>query len=280
MVKKIFVFEIVAGILLLIVSYILAIIYHYNKFYTILLLGLFFILKPMYKIINKREFLSLKNFFKVYLAFFMLGIVADLIFGIWITKLWFYPDYNLINYIILYFFIYPFGGFIVIYSFALIESLAGKKPRERKKDYFLALNFSKILFFLGMVFLIIAILFANSYKGFLIYVFFGLMGYGLTNYVTLKYKKDDLLERILTKTSKYVLLIAIVAYTQGIIHEFPNVFAREWIYQNFPLNNLTLLGIPIMVLLFCWLWLVVVPYSIFELVMTLNKKFKRRRDEI
>ena len=229
------------------------------------------ILKGSFFIRNKKEFLNLKNFIKVYFAFLILGLIADLIFGLWITKLWDYPGYNLFNYLILYFFIYPFGGFVMVYSFSLLESVFIRKPRENNVAYKHSLMTALIVAAVGFLGFFISVFFVEIFKGFFIYSFFTLFGWGITNYIILKIKKNNLLEHIFVKSLKYLILILVAAYVQGIFHELPNLFAKEWVYQNWPFNEVTLLGIPVTVLLFGWLALVFVPYAVFEFIMLLNK---------
>jgi hypothetical protein len=190
--------------------------------------------------------------------------------GLWITKLWTYPSYSLANYFVLYLLIYPFGGFVMLYSFALLESIFIPRPRKNRLKYKQSLLISKTIAVIGLIGLIISITIKTN-QGFWIYSFMSLLGIGVVSYNVLKIKKNNLLERSLLKSLKYILLILIVAYTQGIFHEFPNVFARELAYQNFPFENITLLGIPVIVLFLGWIALVIAPYIVFEWVISINK---------
>ncbi|MCH7567887.1 MAG: hypothetical protein IIA87_00530 [Nanoarchaeota archaeon] len=266
------VIQIVLGFIVFFVANIMAFIYHYNKFYLFLLLGIFLMLKGTFRIINKKELINFRYFLNIYLAFFILGIIADLILGIWVTKLWSYPSYTLINYIILYLFIYPLGGLTMVYSFALLESIFIEKPRARRWAHQRSLSITKVIFITGLIGLIISLTLNIPFKGFFIYFFVVWGGYGLVNQLILRVKEDNLLERFVTKSLKYGILILVVAYTQGIIHEFPNIFAKEWQYMNFPFQSITFLEIPIMVLFLGWIALVIIPYAVFELIGTKIKK--------
>lgn len=272
--------EIIFGILIFIIANLLAFIYHYDRFYLIFLLGFFLFLKGAYKRMKDKEFLTFKRFIKVYLAFFILGILGDLIFGIWISKLWYYPTYTLINYINLYLFIYPLGGIIMIYMFVILESLFIQKPRKRRIPYKNSLIISKIFYIISLIGFIVS-LFFETYRGFFLLTFMSLNAISLFSYINLKINKNNLLERFLIKSLKYGPLIIIVAYAQGLVHEIPNIFAKEWAYQNFPFNNIHIFGIPIIVLLVGWIALIIGPYTLFELILALNKirnfkDFKKR----
>lgn len=268
---KISTLEVAVGILLFIVANLLAFACHYGKFGVFLFLGLFLVFKGAFRIANKRELLSLKNFLKVYLAFFLFGVITDLILGIKLTHLWSYPGYTLVNYLILYIISYPAFGFVMIYSFSLIESFFCGKIRERRIDYKHSLIFSRLLIVLGLVGMLFSLIFVNYSKGFFAYTLGAFLFIGLIDFITLKIKKSNLLERFLVKSTKYAILIILVSITQGILQELPNVFAKEWIYQNFPFNDITFLGIPVAVLFFGWVFLLIVPYVIFELVLALNR---------
>ena len=258
------------GVIILIASLILAISYKYNRFYSFLLVGLFMILKEGYRLLKNKELMSLRVFTFLYFGVFLIfGIFGDLIFGLWICKLWSYPSYTLINYLNLYLLIYPLGGMVMVYSFALLEKLSGIKVKENKATYKVSIRVSLILWLVGLVFLVLCFFTMPTYVGFFIYLFAGISAIGLMSYLTLLIRKDDLLERLFIKPIKYLILIIIVAYTQGFLHEYPNVFVKEWIYHNFPYENITFLGIPVTVLFFGWIALVVGPYMIFEFAKAL-----------
>lgn len=78
------------GILLFLISLIMAFYYHYNHFYEFMLAGLFLILGYLTKDKLKKEI-----YYKVYPHYFVFGILGDLIFGINLAKLWHY-NYDLI----------------------------------------------------------------------------------------------------------------------------------------------------------------------------------------
>ena len=265
--------EIFSGALLFIISYFLAVYFMYSRFYTILLFGLFFILKGAYSLKKKRELLTLREFLVLYFPFFvMLGIFFDLIIGLWITKLWYYPEYTLLNYINLYLVIYPLGAFVMLYSFALLESIFIHRPRGNRLAYEHSLTLSLAIFVTGFIAFIISLIFLNRFNGFFAMTFLALSFIGLLDYLTLRIKKNNLLERLHIKTFKYILLILSIAYIQGIIHEWPNLFAREWIYKNWPLQEITFLGIPVVILFFGWIFLLIGSYTFFELIIAILRK--------
>jgi len=164
--------------------------------------------------------------------------------------------------------------------FLILEFLFIKKTRKRKIPYEKSLLISKILFIISILGFIYS-LFLKTYQGFFLLTFFSLNIISLLSYVNLKINKNNLLKQFLIKYLKYGPLIIIVAFTQGLIHEIPNIFAKEWIYQNFPFNNIQIFKIPIMVLFFGWIALIIGTYTIYETILALNKiknikDFKKR----
>ncbi len=175
--------EIIFGIVIFIISNILAFFYHYDKFYSIFLLGMFLITKGVYKRIEKRDFLTHKLFLELYCAFILFGIIGDLIMGVWISKVWYYPTYKLFNYILLYLYVYPIAGFIMLYWFRLMETLFIKKTRKNYVAYKYSLLVSKTLCILGIVTLLIRIFYVMGYKGFFIYSSLVMIFGGFLNYL-------------------------------------------------------------------------------------------------
>ncbi len=269
--------EIFFGVILFLFSYFLAIYLKYSRFYTILLLGLLFILKGTYHLRKKEEFLNSRKFLVLYPVFFILGIFFDLVIGLWITKLWYYPNYNLLDYFNLYLIIYPLGAFVMIYSFALIEAIFVHRPKPSKIAYEHSVKISLIFFIFGALAFTLSLIFVDNYKGFYGLTFFVISIGGLIDYFVLRINKNNLLERFSIKALKYGILILGISYIQGIIHEWPNIYAREWIYQNWPLQEITFLGIPATILFFGWIFLLIGPYTIFELIMTFLRRLNLRK---
>jgi len=268
--------EVIVGVLLFILGNITAFVYHYHRSGTFIVLGLFLFFKGVFRIVKKRELLNSKNFFLIYLAFFVGGLITDLVLGVWLTRLWYYPSYDLVDYFILYLVGYPSVGFLMIYSFSLVEYALVRKPKETRIDYRNSLIFTWFLMFIGLAGALFSLLFVSSYKGFLVYTFGAIAVIGLFDLTTLRVRKDNLLERFLTKSLKYGIIILTFSYLHGLIQELPNLSSKEWIYQNFPFNNITFLGIPITVFFLGWIFIFILPYSIFELILTLNKKAKSK----
>ena len=267
-------FQIIIGALIFISSLVLAIVYHYNRFYTLLLLGMFLILNSLYKIITKKELLNKLNFFKTYIVFFLFGIFGDLIFGIYVTKLWSYPSYSLINFIWLYIFIYPFGGYVMLYTFKLLEHLfflnenlmVAKEENEKYKFI------SKVLSIVGCLGIFLSLISEMNYKSFISYGFFVLTCFGLLSWGTLNLVKFNIFSKYKRHPLKFTFIILLVSYVQGFLHEYPNTFVYEWLYhQNFPFSDITLLDIQVLVLFLGWLALAVIPYMMYELAVAITK---------
>jgi len=58
----------------------------------------------------------------LYSLFFLGGIIADLLLGISVTKLWYYNYHYYFEYIPLYFLIYPLGGIVMVQTFVFFSA--------------------------------------------------------------------------------------------------------------------------------------------------------------
>ena len=165
----------------------------------------------------------------------------------------------------------------MLYSFALIEAIFVHIPKPSKIAYEHSIKLSLLLFVFGFIAFMFSLIFIKEFKGFFAVTFLAISFIGILDYFTLRIKKNNLLERLHIKTLKYSLLILSIAYMQGIIHEWPNLFAKEWIYQNWPIQEITFLGIPAVILFFGWIFLLIGPYTLFELIIALLRKHDLNR---
>ena len=252
--------SIVLGILILLFSLWLAFVEKYNHFYEIMLIGLVFILYPL-----TRNHFDKKTIIKLYLIFLVLaGIFGDFIFGITIGNVWYYHYSSLWEYALLYLLIYPLGGFVMIMSFLLF--LGKKKTKSETKIYEKKLNIlvlaSSILSFLAVLFFIyLKYNFDVPYSGFFVAVFVWVLFSSIFNYVPKKkMNKISYLKLLLSNPKKVLFATFIGTYINALLHEYPNVFAQQWVYQNILFGDIKLFGVSVIVLI-GWLALTIFPVS-------------------
>jgi hypothetical protein len=251
-------FSIVLGIMLALFSIFLAINFEYKHFYEIMLVGLAFILYPL----TKQNF-TRSLIFKLYFVFLIFGaLISDLIFGIFVGEVWFYNYSSILEYLFLYLLIYPLGGFVMLMSFLFFLGKMEVNLKIKKeilgRKFFLSLSITSII----LVFLFAFLKYRSSfhYASFFIAVFtwiFLILVFNL--------KKDNKISyfNLLIKNPKAVILATLFAtYINAILHEYPNVLAQQWVYQNILFGEIKLFGVSIVVLI-GWLLLTIFPVSVY-----------------
>jgi len=262
--------SIITGLILIILSYYQAIILKYNHFYEFLLVGLFIILYQLTpkKLINKKFYLIL------YIIFIFGGLITDLLLGLTISKLWYYTYSNIIEYIFLYILIYPIGGIIMIQSYLILKNKFKKNIKKKKFNI-------KVLKIIGYILLIINFFltsinlfypFDNFGKIFFItitgFVFFYL------NYKSEKYSNLSYIGDLINNPKLFLTITILVSYSNAFIHEFPNTYAKQWVYNNWLFKNYYFLNMPSDVFFIGWIALTMIPISIYYYLYSINKTKK------
>jgi len=155
---------------------------------------------------------------------------------------------------------YLIGGFL---SFESIKSRTGfsvlKDPR----------NFALV----WLIFIVITIgveLTGNYWLDLWTYPSFGtleyfihiiLIGYAFTGFFGLMVFVS--LQKLFRSRRQQMIVLPIAAFLFGYVNEYPNTFAHEWVYVNWPFGEV--LGIPILVSILWIAWLVVLPLKRFFL---------------
>lgn len=253
----------------LLFSFYLAVVHSFNHFYELTLTGLFIIIYPW--ITDK---IKNKTYRRLFLIFIPGGLIADLLLGIYVTELWYYTYNSLWEYILLYLWIYPVGGIVMVQSYLLFERLIiediGETTSQKRRFIILLTSLLAILF------TAISILYNAETAGlytfisFLVLVLFNsqsIVRWSRKIMTTFGLKKElnrlTALEVFSRKPAKYIGIILASSYIQAVIHEVPNVYGQQWIYQNMPFQELTLLGVPAVVIIFGWIGLTLIPVSIY-----------------
>ena len=237
----------------------------YNHFYEFTLIGLFLILYYFtLKLLNKKIYLAL------YFLFFAGGLIADLLLGILITELWYYNYQRYFEYIPLYFLIYPLGGIVMVQTFVLFKSSLQTKQLEQEAGKINAQIF-KVLFFVTLVSSLLIVFFdliyGLKYFGFILYFLLTLSAVFYFNYKSEKLDKSYL-HYLLREPKLYIFATLLTAYLNAFVHEFPNTFAKQWTYQNFPFNDVLFFDIPVTVFFVGWIALAIIPISVYYYVLS------------
>ncbi len=255
------------GTLLLFLSFYLSFIIHYNHFYEVMLLGIFLILYPF----TKNKF-NLNIYFKLYLFFFLItGLLADLIFGVLLGEVWYYNYNSIFEYILLYLFIYPFGGLVMIKSFLIFYK---DKTYSKVK---IPLNYLKIgslaSFLILILFLLLKYLYNVKYSGFFLASFIWIFLFFYLNYLCEGQNRTSFIRILINNPKRTIFAILLGTYINAILHEFPNLYSNQWVYQNIIFENISLFGIPVIVLV-GWLALTIVPVSAYFLLFNKEEMIK------
>jgi len=271
------------GYLLLLISSILAVIYHYPKFYLLFCISYVLILDHFNYKLRKESLINnlfSKKHIKSTIVFLVGAIVAafvvDYLFGVRLFHIWLWTNYTLINWIVLYTLI-NFAFIILVYeTYRIIEYFLLKRIPEKK---IIIKNKLKI----QMTFIILAII------GFIIplanFIFFGEKGVNYTMlfpFISIFLLSDAYLTKFKTpitfniikhnRVSIYSILLTslIIIFT----HEFINTFAYQWKYINIPFMQLQVINIPIAVLI-GWIPLILFCISFVELIVQIDKHKKQ-----
>lgn len=255
--KSLFIF---AGFGLLLLSFYLAFFLRFNHFYEFLLTGLFLILLPF----TIKHLSSIKLFVLLYLSFVALGLFIDLLIGISLFKLWHYSYSNLFEYFLLYALIYPLGGFVLLESFLL-----GRTFAEEKTNYTGDLKTKLVVLSVVLLALIILLIVTKTFFAFsawaailtICIIVFGIVS---TNAAS-EFLSAKSYARELFSNPRNVISITLVAtYFNAFLHEYPNLFANQWIYTAYinPFFDTHFLGIPLLIWLI-WSTLLIGPASIY-----------------
>ncbi len=254
------------GSILFIISLVLAFYYHYNHFYELMLIGLFLIFGYLTRnVINK------KIYYKTYIYFLLFAVIGDIIFGINVSRLWYYNYNNIMEYLLLIAIIYPFGGWVLIQTFFILESTFVKNIKLEKIDSYLIKKFVMFLLFLS----VITFIFRKDvlYGDFIFYSIASIGLYLYLEYKIIKTNKKSFMNSFIKNPKSYLLILILGSFSQAIIQEFPNTFAKQWVYQNIPLINILILRVPILVFL-GWVYLTLFSISVYYFVLSRTKSFK------
>lgn len=257
------------GLFLFASSLVLAFYFRYNHFYEFTLIGLSLILFKL----TKKSLFTKKQFLLTYTLFLIFGIILDLAcqyFGFWK-----YSYQNIWEYLSLYFVIYPLGGIVMLQSYMFVLEKSHLRLKER--------NFNRKKIFLPILFLLPLMLAIGLFLPIGYFLKFGLLSISsviflslfCADFITDRINENSYLRALRENLFSVGIVTLIATYANAFIHEFPNVFAKEWIYT---IRTNTFLDIKILnILLLVWIgWILlsVGPVIIYYLIIGLFDKYR------
>ena len=251
----------VVGIISLLTAFYLAFFLSFNHFYEFLLIGLFFVIFPF----TIKYFNDFKLFTVLYLSFVVLGLFIDLLIGLNLFELWYYSYSNLFEYLLLYTLVYPFGSFVMLGSFLLGKSFI----KTNKKSYTGNLKIGLIIFTIILLALtaflaVSGTLFTVGTWAVILAVSIVILGIISINAFSEFLNAKSYAREFLKSPGKVALVTLFATYINAFLHEYPNIFAGQWVYTAYinPFFSTSVLGIPLLVLL-VWPILTIAPVSIY-----------------
>jgi len=244
-------------------------------FWSLFIIGVILIFEAItIKICNEslinRIIKNKKNFLSFLLAAVMGAIVVELVAN-FLGKLWIYPYWSFFKYLII------FIPCVFIYWLLIVESylatkavvdLLHKGKKILKKGFKWERTFFKILGILGIILFIAAgvwifqgytsqeALFINSEDlntktpnyvvpfGSIILLFFGF--WFIFEFIEYKKRETSLIKDIIHHYPTPLISIIVGSFVFALIMESYNLLYKLWVYVNWPLENITLIGLPIM----------------------------------
>lgn len=255
------------GVLVVILSILLAVTIRFRHFYAVLLLGQFIALCSL-----PGSRLHRQIYARLYLVFVGSGVIADLVMGRHVGRFWYYGHYGLADYIILYAFSYPVAGIVMVQSFlAVKELLLNMKDGPGSS---LALNSRQYVAVIAPLTAALAATFVAALVNHkqnlmaLAYVLAALLASLVMSFVTALSNHRTLIDDVHGQPLRMVAALFAATYFNAFLHEIPNTFVHQWTYTNHPWPTLHILNIPAIVLI-GWPLLLVFPLSVYYWVRSL-----------
>lgn len=278
----------ILGLPIFLLSAMLAVLFSYNRFYSLFAVGSFFILSWVDYKINKDSILGY-FFFKsnkyATLIFLVISTVSffmvDYIYGVRLAGMWNWIDYKFIDYVIMFLFM-NFAFILGMYelyrliSSELRKTISDKNLLKTISNKNQQLFFYKTIFVLGLILLILPlclfVLNANIFIEYaMIFPFFGVLL--LTDFLTYRLGGDPICEKILNLNPLYISSFIFTSILASFATEFINLFGHEWEYPRMPFDDIRIFTVPAAVFL-GWMPLALAAISIVNMAKSANRFFE------
>lgn len=253
----------IVGVALVLLSFIFAFVIQFYHFYEFLLAGLFLILLYLTPPVSFTK----STYIRLYFAFVFFGLIVDIVIGLTITKLWHYSYEGLPEYILLYLLIYPLGGFVMLKSYLIGRHWLNVRNKQIRIPMWVFLTLSLVA--IGM--LVSVILLKESTSSSVWAVLFGVSAVVALGSIVVLFSEflngKSYIHDLIENTVPTIGITLIATYANFLIHEYPNVYAEQWIYavHTGTVLDYHLFGVPFIVWL-VWPFLIIGPVSLYYLV--------------
>lgn len=256
-----------AGCALLATALLLAVLGEYKHFYELLVGGLV----ALQGAVLGRT-ISWRTYLVSFVAFLFLGILGDLFFGVFLTKLWYYNFTYWWEYVPLYIWAYPIAGIAMFQSYVLMRRLfknvgAPTAKKHVSKRQLLVLGTAAVLLLPLTMWLAAT---GNVAVQIIHFIYITLLFVALFSYAAHVQGKHSLIDDLFKNPVAVGTSLLVITYGNLLLQELPNTRAWEWVYAGAPWQSVQLLHIPI-VAFGGWLALSLVPVAWFYVVRDKEK---------
>ena len=278
------------GLILSITAIFSAIFFEFHFWYGFLLIGSFLFFDCLNEKNSKKSIL--KNFSKMnksfliyaYLIGFSISLLLDYVFGQLIGANWFYRHgSDFLNFVFPAMIYYPIGALSVYAFYNFIAFFIEKKFKGSFWKLNLSLkaknkinNFLLGILFLSIIFPLMNFLFNNNLNA--NYFTAVLMIANIFTFDPVYFhltKKSLFFFKLIEGSKKTIISLLASLPLLVLMHEYPNVFAGEWVYQNVAFLGEKIFGIPLIVAGFGWIFIITFSVSFIETMLFYHSKKKK-----
>ncbi len=273
----------IIGFIMLIASSISSIFFQYSYFYVFFCLSFVLVLDYFDFKLRKKSLISffMKKTHHSAVMFFIIAatifaVFVDLVYGVILFKIWSWPSYTTINWIILYTLINFFFIMLVYETYMITRHFLSKMFIEKhysKQKIVNKNHFKTTIILTSLIFLFLPLayffLFGEAHGGFvMIFPFLGL--WLICDSILYLHNQTPIIQKLIQKDGTTIAGVLITMIFLVLTHEFVNKFSSEWVYNSIPFMQLQIGGVPIMVVV-GWIPLVLFCISFLNLTKTLEK---------
>jgi len=204
--------------------------------------------------------------------------------GRYISNMWIYPYYDVQDEIIHVILIgYPFAFFSVSSFYSILKGIFERFfPTAIIKPYYRPYVLVKILIFLTLLSIILPIIDFSLFNGVeinKIMVLCLIIGISSVSPIGFYLSEDSFLGQILKVDLRTIGALLLTSFISSFLHEIPNTYAWEWVYQNIPFTSFEVLNVNIIVLTIGWLFLTISAISVNEIFFFLQRIRESRTEK-
>lgn len=218
----------------------------YLHYLFILIFGLFLFVRYLNYKSKKIILLNGKKILWIVIWGVLTTLLVELM-GQILSPVWVYP-FNFFN--LRYDFWPSVAAYVLLIfcSYELMNFLLLKLKVKNKKSRDINTSFVRALFVLSFLLMIVPLFWKWTLYPGVPFVFFMTGFFLFSDLLAYVLTKESLIEKCLSSL-RYLSSFILTFLILGLITEYTNLYQRVWVYQGIPLLNVTLLGIPIIVLL-------------------------------